>query len=103
MERITPADAMADVLGSRIAYRSREGLGPTLILLHGFGGSLLEWEHMVPQLTCGRVITVDALGFGASSRPPAACDLETHRRHLVGLMDALGVVASRLDRAIRVR
>jgi pimeloyl-ACP methyl ester carboxylesterase len=88
---VTDADAMAEVLGSRIAYRSKAGVGPTLILLHGFGGSLVEWEQMASRLNCGRVISVDALGFGASSRPPSAYDLEDHRKHIVGLMDALGI------------
>lgn len=84
-------DRFVEVLGSRIAYRVQESVGPTLILLHGFGGSLLAWEGLLPKLTCGRVITVDLLGFGASSQPNADYDLETHRRHLVGVMDALGI------------
>jgi pimeloyl-ACP methyl ester carboxylesterase len=84
-------DRFATVLGSRIAYRVSEHAGPTLILLHGFGGSLLDWEAMLPKLACARVITVDLLGFGASSRPAEAYDLEMHRRHVIGLMDALGI------------
>lgn len=84
-------DRFASVLGSQIAYRVTDHAGPTLILLHGFGGTLLDWEGMLDKLTCGRVITVDLLGFGASSRPPDAYDLEMHRKHVVGLMDALGV------------
>lgn len=87
----TERDEFANVLGSRLAYRVTERAGPTLILLHGFGGSLLEWEPMLPKLPCARVISVDLLGFGASSRPPEAYDLEMHRRHLIGLMDALGI------------
>jgi pimeloyl-ACP methyl ester carboxylesterase len=84
-------DRFASVLGSRIAYRVSERAGPTVIMLHGFGGTLLDWEGMLDKLTCGRVITLDLLGFGASSRPPEAYDLEMHRKHVVGLMDALGV------------
>jgi pimeloyl-ACP methyl ester carboxylesterase len=37
------------------------------------------------------VIAVDLLGFGASSQPNTDYDLETHRRHLIGFMDAVGV------------
>jgi 2-hydroxymuconate-semialdehyde hydrolase len=84
-------DRFATVLGSRIAYRATDHAGPTLIMLHGFGGSLLDWDAMLPKLPCGRVVTVDLLGFGASSRPAAAYDLEMHRRHVIGLMDALGI------------
>lgn len=86
-----PSDRFAEVLGSRMTYRVKEGVGPTLILLHGFGGSLTGWDALLPKLNCGRVITVDLLGFGASSRPDADYDLEMHRRHLVGLMDVLGI------------
>jgi pimeloyl-ACP methyl ester carboxylesterase len=93
----TERDRFATVLGSRVAYRVRDRPGPTLILLHGFGGSLLDWEAMLPKLTCGRVVTVDLLGFGASSRPDEAYDLEMHRRHVHGLMDALGI-----DKAVLV-
>jgi pimeloyl-ACP methyl ester carboxylesterase len=84
-------DRYASVLGSSLAYRVAERPGPTLILLHGFGGSLLDWEAMLPKLQCARVVTVDLLGFGASSRPAETYDLETHRRHVIGLMDALGI------------
>jgi pimeloyl-ACP methyl ester carboxylesterase len=84
-------DRFASVLGSRMAYRVTDRPGPTLILLHGFGGSLLDWEALLPKLPCGRVVTVDLLGFGASSRPAEAYNLEMHRRHVVGLMDALGI------------
>jgi pimeloyl-ACP methyl ester carboxylesterase len=93
----TDRDQFVDVLGSRLAYRVTEGKGPTLLLLHGFGGSLLDWEGLLGKLGCGRLFAIDALGFGLSSRPQLKYELETHRRHLVAFMDALGI-----DRAIVV-
>lgn len=90
-------DQFADVLGSRIAYRVTEGAGPTLILLHGFGGSLLDWEGLLAKLRCGRLFSIDSLGFGLSSRPNVPYELETHRQHLVAFMDAVGI-----ERAILV-
>jgi pimeloyl-ACP methyl ester carboxylesterase len=87
----TERDRFADVLGARMAYRVTEGNGPTVVLLHGFGGNLLGWEGMLHKLTCGRLISVDLLGFGLSSKPSLTYDLETHRRHLIGLFDALGI------------
>lgn len=35
--------------GHTITYRE-EGQGPTMILLHGYGGSPYEWDHLVPGL-----------------------------------------------------
>ncbi|HEX4922533.1 MAG TPA: alpha/beta hydrolase [Bdellovibrionales bacterium] len=35
--------------GHTITYRE-EGHGPTMILLHGYGGSPYEWDHLVPGL-----------------------------------------------------
>jgi pimeloyl-ACP methyl ester carboxylesterase len=83
-------DRFVTVLGSRVAYRSEGSGEPALILLHGFGGSMEEWEPVVPRLP-GRVVRLDLVGFGASDRPPMAYDLETQRRYLVAFMDALEV------------
>ena len=93
----TDRDRFVDVLGTRLVYRLTEGTGPTLILLHGFGGSLLDWEGMLGRLPCGRLFSVDSIGFGLSGRPNRKYELETHRRHLVAFMDALGI-----DKAILV-
>ncbi len=83
-------DRFATVLGSRVAYRTEGNGEPTLVLLHGFGGTLEEWDPLVPHLP-GRVIRLDLVGFGASERPPIAYDLETQRRHLIAFLDALGI------------
>nr|AYM52772.1 alpha/beta hydrolase fold protein [Simulacricoccus ruber] len=41
------------------------GSGPTLLLLHGLGGSHLNWLPAAPLLAAhGRVLAVDLLGFG---------------------------------------
>ncbi|MET0390682.1 MAG: alpha/beta hydrolase [Polyangiales bacterium] len=88
---LEPSDKVAEVLGQKLVYREVPGQGPTLVLLHGFGGNLYEWEQLSKQLDCGRVLYVDLLGFGASSRPDVKYELETHRRHLVGLLDALHI------------
>ena len=83
-------DRFVTVLGSRVAYRSEGSGGATLILLHGFGGSLEEWGPVAPRLP-GRVIRLDLVGFGASDRPPISYDLETQRRYLIAFMDALEI------------
>jgi pimeloyl-ACP methyl ester carboxylesterase len=49
------------------------GGGPTFVLVHGLGGSHLNWALVAPSLTGrGRVVAVDLAGFGltpAAGRP----------------------------------
>ena len=47
---------------------------PTLVLVHGFGGSLYSWREVVPALADAgyRVIALDLPGFGYSARPQDA-------------------------------
>lgn len=77
------------VNGHRIAYLD-EGQGPPLILLHGYGGSMWQWEYQqLPLAAHFRVITPDLIGSGLSDKP----DLDYRPEDLVesvrGLMDAL--------------
>ncbi|MGQ0810894.1 MAG: alpha/beta fold hydrolase [Nitrospiraceae bacterium] len=77
------------VNGHRIAYLD-QGQGPTIILIHGFGGSLWQWEYQQDALSAGhRLITLDLLGSGLSDKP----DIEYRPDELVaffrGFMDAL--------------
>src|SRR5262245_62586877 len=54
------------VEGHRLAYLD-EGTGPPVILIHGFGGTLWQWEYQQGSLSAGhRVITLDLLGSGFS-------------------------------------
>lgn len=67
------------------------GAGRPLVLLHGAGGTLLDWTPVLPYLTGYRLIAVDLPGHGESPDGPwswsAACDaLDT-------TLDALGVAA----------
>lgn len=41
--------------------------GPTIVLVHGLGGSHLNWDLLAPMLTAhGRVLALDLPGFGMS-------------------------------------
>lgn len=44
---------------------------PTVVLLHGFGGSHVSWRKVAPDLAAAgfRVATLDLAGFGYSERP----------------------------------
>ena len=56
----------------RIAYLD-VGQGPPLILIHGFGGSMWQWEYQYTILAqTHRVIIPDLLGSGLSDKPEEA-------------------------------
>jgi pimeloyl-ACP methyl ester carboxylesterase len=65
---------------------------PPIVLLHGFAGSMRWFDRLAPLLAAShRVIRVDLLGHGGSSKPPAGYEIDNQAR-LVGLaLDRLGV------------
>lgn len=85
----------ASVNGHRIAYLD-EGQGPPLILLHGYGGSMWQWEYQRPLTEQFRVITPDLIGSGLSDKP----DIDYRPQDLIdsvsGLMDSLGLPTATL-------
>ncbi|MDQ6733122.1 MAG: alpha/beta hydrolase [Nitrospirota bacterium] len=69
------------VEGNRIAY-TESGDGSPVILVHGFGGSMWQWEYQQSLSTSYRVITLDVLGAGLSDKP----DIDYTPTQLVGFM-----------------
>jgi 2-hydroxymuconate-semialdehyde hydrolase len=68
------------------------GSGPPLVLLHGLGGSIYDWRHLVRPLSeSHRVIAIDLLGAGESDMPEDAdYSIAAQARRVKGLMDLLG-------------
>lgn len=56
------------VAGNRIAY-TESGHGAPVVLVHGFGGSMWQWEYQQSLSASYRVITLDVLGAGLSDKP----------------------------------
>lgn len=77
----------------RVRYRDEgAGAGPPLVLLHGIGRSLEDWDELTPLLTGRhRVIRPDLLGFGRSDKPDLPYSLPGLARFVVAVLDALGV------------
>lgn len=81
----------ASVHGQRLAYLD-QGQGPPIILLHGFGGSMWQWEYQQGALSVRhRVVTLDLLGSGLSDKPAIDYSPDTLIEYLRGFMHELGL------------
>jgi len=79
------------VNGQRIAYLD-VGQGQPVLLIHGFGGSMWQWEHQqTPLSTKFRVITPDLVGAGLSDKPEIDYRPDELLAFLIGFMDALQI------------
>lgn len=69
--------------------------GGTVLLIHGSGPGVSAWANWrltIPELARHfRVIAPDIVGFGYTERPVDAYDLDTWTRHVMGVLDALGI------------
>jgi pimeloyl-ACP methyl ester carboxylesterase len=66
--------------GQQLAYDALGGGdGPPVVLLHGFAVCRRFWDDVAPVLAAQRrVLAVDWLGYGASSRPGSGIGLRGH-------------------------
>lgn len=73
------------------------GDGPAVFLLSGPIGSVFTWRHILeaPALAGNRLVVVDPLGMGRSSRPRGAdYSLEAQARRIHATMDSLGITSA---------
>lgn len=73
-----------------IHWKDYGGSGPSIVMVHGLGGSLANWDAIGPRLAQrARVTALDLHGFGLS--PPAKdWSLETHRDAIAEFIEAMG-------------
>lgn len=94
------AHHMVEADGLAIHYVD-EGVGPLVILLHGFPYTWFEWRHQIAALTQAgfRVVAPDIRGFGQSGKPDRIEDYTIlhSASDVVALLAALGE-----DRAVLV-
>ena len=77
--------------GERLAYLD-VGQGEPVILIHGFGGSMWQWEHQQTPLSAQfRLITPDLIGSGLSAKPDIEYRPDQTLDYFVGFMDALNI------------
>ena len=63
---------------------------PPIVLLHGIGRSLEDWEPQHFRLTDYRTIALDMPGFGFSNRPSGPMSLPVLAQAVVETLDVLG-------------
>jgi pimeloyl-ACP methyl ester carboxylesterase len=79
-----------DLAGETIHYADFGGEGPTIVLVHGLGGSHLNWLPVGPTLARhGHVVALDLPGFGRSKRSPRGTRVSVMGKALARFMDAM--------------
>jgi pimeloyl-ACP methyl ester carboxylesterase len=64
---------------------------PTVVLLHGLGGSTAWWDPVLPALRDLHVVRVDLLGHGRSAKPADGYGIAEQARRVGAVLDRLGV------------
>jgi cation diffusion facilitator CzcD-associated flavoprotein CzcO/pimeloyl-ACP methyl ester carboxylesterase len=86
-----PGTAFVTVAGRELRYRVT-GSGSPMLLLHGIGQSLDDWNEQHDLLAVThRVYSVDLPGFGYSERRPGTATLEKLAGILPAFLDEIGV------------
>ncbi|HEY1078298.1 MAG TPA: alpha/beta hydrolase [Fontimonas sp.] len=73
------------------------GDGEPLVMLHGLGGSVEDWEYQIPYFAARyRVLAPDLRGFGATPRGRRRISIPQLARDVRAFVDAMGVGRFRL-------
>jgi pimeloyl-ACP methyl ester carboxylesterase len=90
----TPYQRTIEAQGLRMHLRE-QGLGPAVLLCHGFPETSYAWRHQLPALAAAgfRAIAPDLRGYGGTASPDGIDQYNLLQLvgDLVGLLDALGV------------
>ena len=93
--------SFVEVQGLTVHYRelapTAPAAGPALVFLHGFGGGLLSWAAIQPDLARHhRTIAMDLKGFGRTSKPAGDYSRAAQADLVVALLDRLAVPTATL-------
>lgn len=88
--RATPTTRYMSTSAGLIHWKDYGGVGNLVVLVHGLGGSLANWDAVGPALSAiGHTVALDLPGFGLS--PPAwDWELETHVGAIRAFISQLG-------------
>lgn len=81
-------------------WKDHGGQGPNIVLVHGLGGSIANWDAIAPGLIeLGHVVALDLPGFGLS--PPAGdWKLETLAQAIVEFVEEIGLPATLIGNSL---
>ncbi|MFB9990721.1 alpha/beta fold hydrolase [Deinococcus oregonensis] len=87
---IPPTPTFLSVSGVRTRHIAL-GDGPPLVLLHGIGQSLEDWDEVIaPLAERHRVYALDLIGFGLTDKPDVPYSLAGLARFVRHFLDAVG-------------
>jgi pimeloyl-ACP methyl ester carboxylesterase len=91
MSSTSLATSVSEIDGLRVRHL-REGTGPPVVVLHGWGASIETVASIVQALSgIAEVHALDLPGFGESQAPREAWGVDDYRRFLGSFMDAIGI------------
>ncbi|PIO47452.1 MAG: alpha/beta hydrolase [[Chlorobium] sp. 445] len=85
---------MKSVNGVMMAYYDSKGAGQPIVLIHGLASNMGFWRYNIPTLQAQgvRVIAVDLIGYGKSSKPYSApYTLKFYAETVRALLSELGI------------
>lgn len=90
-----PRYHVAETAGGAIRYARRGEGGPTVLLVHGFGGDLDNWLFNIDALAeNATVYALDLPGHGQSTKAVPDPTLAGLSKALLGFMDAVGIAGA---------
>lgn len=79
-----------DLAHGLVHQKDYGGDGQPIVMVHGLGGSIANWDFLAPRLTGqGHVVALDLPGFGLSP-PGPDWSLETHANAIVDFVEHTG-------------
>jgi len=79
-----------DLAHGLVHWKDYGGEGPPVLMVHGLGGSIANWDVLGPQIgTLGHSVAIDLPGFGLSP-PGRDWSLETHADAIIDVVEHLG-------------
>jgi len=84
-------DRYIQVIDCKLRYRTTDLDKPPIVMLHGFGGNLSDWEKIAGRVKCAKTVSLDLVGFGLSEKPSMDYGIETQRHYLLAFLDAMNI------------
>src|SRR6185436_3700921 len=71
---------MKSIVSGLATEHSENGVGPTILMLHGWGDSLHSFDILAQKLQGYQIVRLDLPGFGNSELPRGIWDMERYAK-----------------------